>query len=206
MLKKTISLMCIIPFLLPITLTNNTHESFKSTMAKVDKVSIETELNTIERGIFALKEQRKINMLNEIGQGLVVQQQEQMKADEEQREIERQQEIERQRESDKYKKRVTFHITYYTSSKSGRDKSGTYIHSYNYPVIALPKDIPYGVKVIFDESVLGEYQYTNVDTGGAIRWINSSECKVDVFIPNVTDKWIINNTQNKIVEGWIVYK
>ena len=66
MLKKTISLMCIIPFLLPITLTHNTHESFKSTMAKVDKVNVETDLTKIEKGIFALNEQYKTKILNEI--------------------------------------------------------------------------------------------------------------------------------------------
>ena len=106
MLKKTISLMCIIPFLLPITLTNNTHESFKSTMAKVDKVSIETDLIRIEKGVFALKEQRKTNMLNEIGQGLVLQQtiqQEQMKANEKQRESEY----------------IEFTLTFYTSVECG---------------------------------------------------------------------------------------
>lgn len=107
MLKKTISLMCIIPFLLPITLTH-THESFKSTMAKVDKVTIETDLTRIEKGIFALKEQRKINMLNEIGQGLVLQQaiqQEQMKA------------IEKQKESEY----IEFTLTFYTSVECGGD-------------------------------------------------------------------------------------
>ena len=110
MLKKTISLMCIIPFLLPTTLTNNTHESFKSTMAKVDKVSIETDLIRIEKGVFALKEQRKINMLNEIGQGLALQQtiqQEQMKADEERRKIE-----------NEY---MEFTLTFYTSVECGGD-------------------------------------------------------------------------------------
>ena len=112
MLKKTISLMCIIPFLLPITLTHNTHESFKSTMAKVDKVTIETDLTRIEKGIFALKEQRKINMLNEIGQGLVLQQaiqQEQMKADKKQREIE--------------SEYIEFTLTFYTSVECGGDIS-----------------------------------------------------------------------------------
>ena len=114
MLKKTISLMCIIPFLLPITLTHNTHESFKSTMAKVDKVIIETDLIRIEKGVFALKEQRKINMLNEIGQGLVLQQaiqQEQMKADEKQREIKRQRESESEY--------IEFTLTFYTSVECG---------------------------------------------------------------------------------------
>ena len=105
MLKKTISFMCIIPFLLPITLTH-THESFKSTMAKVDKVTIETDLTRIEKGIFALKEQRKTKMLNEIGQGLVVQQtmqQEQIKA------------IEKQKESEY----IEFTLTFYTSVECG---------------------------------------------------------------------------------------
>ena len=109
MLKKTISLMCILPFLLPITL--NTHSSFKSTMAKVDKVIIETDLSTIEEGILPYEKQYKINMLNEIGQGLVVQQQEQKKADEEQREIERQRKIESEY--------IEFTLTFYTTVECG---------------------------------------------------------------------------------------
>ena len=103
MLKKTISLMCILPFLLPITL--NTHSSFKSTMAKVDKVIIETNLSTIEKGILPYEKQYKINMLNEIGQGLVVQQQERMKADERQRESEREY--------------IDFTLTFYTTVECG---------------------------------------------------------------------------------------
>lgn len=103
MLKKTISLMCILPFLLPITL--NTHESFKSTMAKVDKVIIETDLTKIEKGILPYEKQYKTNMLNEIGQGLVVQQQEQKKADEEQREIE--------------SEYIEFTLTFYTTVECG---------------------------------------------------------------------------------------
>ena len=111
MLKKTISLMCILPFLLPITL--NTHSNFKSTMAKVDKVIIETDLTKIEKGILPYEKQYKINMLNEIGQGLIVQQQEQMKADEEQRE--RQRKIEREIESEY----IEFTLTFYTTVECG---------------------------------------------------------------------------------------
>ena len=109
MLKKTISLMCILPFLLPITL--NTHSSFKSTMAKVDKVIIETDLTKIEKGILPYEKQYKINMLNEIGQGLIVQQREQMKADERQRKIERQREIESEY--------IEFTLTFYTTVECG---------------------------------------------------------------------------------------
>ena len=79
-------------------------------MAKVDKVSIETDLIRIEKGVFALKEQRKINMLNEIGQGLVLQQtiqQEQMKANEKQREIE--------------SEYMEFTLTFYTTVECGGD-------------------------------------------------------------------------------------
>ena len=110
MLKKTISFMCIIPFLLPITLTHNTHESFKSTMAKVDKVIIETDLTKIEKGILPYEKQYKINMLNEIGQGLIVQQtiqQEQIKAEEKQRESEY----------------MEFTLTFYTTIECGGDIS-----------------------------------------------------------------------------------
>lgn len=92
MLKKTISLMCIIPFLLPflllITLTDNTHESFESTMAKVDKVNNFEEFDTIEKGIIPYKKAKYIKMMNEIGEGLIKQQQqEQREAEERLREI-----------------------------------------------------------------------------------------------------------------------
>lgn len=111
------------------------------------------------------------------------------------------------------KKRVKFHITYYTNKNNrlqgGKyDKKSNLLTSHNYPVLALPKDVPYGTKVEFDEEVSGSKEYINVDTGGAIKWLNSdkTECKVDIFIPNVSERWLMNNADNKIVYGWIVYK
>lgn len=110
------------------------------------------------------------------------------------------------------KKRVKFHVTYYTN-KNNRlqggqlDKKSKPLISHNYPVLALPKDVPYGVRVVFEEEVNGSREYINVDTGGAIKWLNKekTECKVDIFIPNVSEKWLMNNADNKIVDGWIVY-
>lgn len=110
------------------------------------------------------------------------------------------------------KQRIKFHVTYYTN-KNNRlqggqlDKKSKPLTSHNFPVLALPKDVPYGVKVLFEEEVNGSREYINVDTGGAIKWLNKekTECKVDIFIPNVSEKWLMNNADNKIVDGWIVY-
>lgn len=106
---------------------------------------------------------------------------------------------------------VKFHVTYYTNINNrlqgGQyDKFGKRLTSHPYPVVALPSDIKYGAKVIFDEPINGTTEYINVDSGGAIRWLNSSktECKVDIFVPNVTESWIIRNLKNQTVYGYIV--
>lgn len=110
-----------------------------------------------------------------------------------------------------YSKKVLCHVTYYTNSEDSlqggyKDKKGKELNSHEEPIIALPKDVPYGSYLIFDEPVLGETIYKNVDTGGAIVWINDYEMKVDVFVPNVSCDWIINNLHNKIVTATLYYK
>ena len=107
MLKKMLSMLCIIPFLIPITY--NTHNYLNFTMAEVDKVNnnldgINRITNVIEKGILPYKNARDIKMLNEMSNGLINQQQEQ-------RERARQDEIKRQ-EADET---IEFILTFYTS-------------------------------------------------------------------------------------------
>ena len=110
-----------------------------------------------------------------------------------------------------YSKEVLCHVTYYTNSEDSlqgghKDKKGKELTSHEEPIIALPKDVSYGSYLIFDEPVLGETIYKNVDAGGAIVWINDYEMKVDVFVPNVSYDWIINNLHNKIITATLYYK
>jgi 3D (Asp-Asp-Asp) domain-containing protein len=105
-------------------------------------------------------------------------------------------------------RRIKFHITYYCDEDSSleggkHDKKGKDLNNHEYPVLALPKDVSYGAKVVFDESINGSNEYINVDTGGAITWLGSDECKADVFIGGVSPSWIERNMQNKVVYGWL---
>lgn len=106
-------------------------------------------------------------------------------------------------------KEVTCYITYYTNLNTrlqgGQyDKKGKRLTSHGGKVVACPSDIPYGSYLSLD----GMGSYKVVDTGGAIKWLdsNKTKMKVDVFIPNVTVDWIIRNTNNKVVKGCIYYK
>jgi hypothetical protein len=110
-------------------------------------------------------------------------------------------------------RRVEFHLSYYTNQNSRMeggqyDKQGKRLTSHDMPVVALPKDVPYGSIVIFDEAILGDTCYTNVDAGGRIIWLNSSKtkCKVDVFVPNASAKDLVTKYENKVIYGWIYYK
>lgn len=141
----------------------------------VDKMIKETK-----EGIDKKKEQDKVNMLNEIGKGLV--------------EInKKKQEEEKVRELNKHRRRILFHITYYTNSyeEGGvRDKKGKLLENHEYPIIALPSDVPYGSRVEFDKTINGNNEFISVDSGNAIQWINDNECVVDVFVPNVSQSYL----------------
>ena len=141
----------------------------------IDKMIIETNDNRIKQ-----EEQNKINMLNEIGKGLV--------------EInKKKQEEERIKELNKHRRRILFHITYYTNSyeEGGiRDKKGKLLENHEYPIVALPKDIPYGSRVEFDKTINGSNEFISVDSGNAIQWINDNECVVDVFVPYASQSYL----------------
>ena len=140
-----------------------------------------------------------------------IEEQKRMKQEEEE-ELAKQNELINRGISDfSYSKEVLCHVTYYTNSDDSLqgghiDKEGNYLVSHDEPIIALPRDIPYGSYLIFDEPVLGETIYKNVDTGGAIVWLNDYEMKVDIFVPNVSLEWIINNFHNKTVKATLYYK
>ena len=107
MLKKMISMLCIIPFLIPITY-NNTHNYLNFTMAEVDKVNnnlkgIDSTIVKIEKGIIPYKTTYEKNMLNEISNELINQQRERARQDE----IKRQEEV--------VESTMDFILTFYTS-------------------------------------------------------------------------------------------
>ncbi|APR02514.1 TPA: hypothetical protein ACXDAY_002198 [Clostridium botulinum] len=106
-------------------------------------------------------------------------------------------------------KSIKVYVTYYTNIdndlEGGQlDKKGKNLTSHNMKVCAMPKDITYGS--ILNIEGMGNYKV--VDSGGAIQWLNEdkTECKVDVFIPNVTGEWLINNKENKIANATLYIK
>ena len=109
-------------------------------------------------------------------------------------------------------RRIKFVITYYyadnTPLQGGyNDKYGKPLHSHNYPICAAPNDIPYGSVLVLDHPVNGSEEYKIVDTGSAIRWIDGSTCRIDIFVPDakkISD--ITTKYENKIVEGKIYFK
>lgn len=108
-------------------------------------------------------------------------------------------------------KEVLADITYYFAEDSAlqgghNDKKGKPLAGHGMAVCALPSDVPYGSLLVLDESVVVDTNFSksnklkNVDTGGAITWLNSSKThmKVDVFIKGCYDlNWIVNNLKNK---------
>ena len=115
----------------------------------IDKMIRETNDNRIKQ-----EEQNKINMLNEIGKGLV--------------------EINKKKQEE----------------GGVRDKKGKLLTNHNYPIVALPKDIPYGSRIEFDSEVLGSTEFLSVDSGNAIKWIDENECVVDVFVPYASQSYL----------------
>lgn len=108
-------------------------------------------------------------------------------------------------------KEVTCYITYYTnidnSLQGGRyDKKGKLLTSHQEKICALPSSVPYGSYLVLDEQVSGSNIFKNVDTGNAIKFLGGDKVKVDIFIANVSEQWIINNLENKVVKGKIYYK
>ncbi len=108
-------------------------------------------------------------------------------------------------------KDVICYITYYTNIdnalQGGRfDKKGKLLTSHQEPICALPSSVSYGSYLVLDEKVNGSNTFKNVDTGNAIKFLDGDKVKVDIFIPNVSEQYIINNYKNKVVKGKLYYK
>ena len=153
------------------------------------------ELNTVDKLIKGTndkieenKQYENNNMLNEIGREYIKLQ--------EQKKIE---------ELNKHRRRVLFHITYYTNSQEEggiKDKKGKLLENHEYPIIAMPSDVPYGSRVEFDKTINGSNEFISVDSGNAIQWINDNECVVDVFVPNVSQSYLNKLGRDKCY-GWL---
>ena len=86
-------------------------------------------------------------------------------------------------------------------SPAGQGSAGCKLSS------AAPDDIPYGSVMVLDHPVNGSNEYKIVDTGGAIRWVDSETCRIDIFVPEAKCvKDITSKYTNKIVTGKIYYK
>lgn len=103
-------------------------------------------------------------------------------------------------------KDIKVKVTYYTNINDTlqgglNDRRGVPLVSHGMPIVAMPSDVPYGSYLNID----GVGTFKVVDTGGAIKWIDDETCKVDVFIPNVSYDWIINNTENFTATARLYY-
>lgn len=80
-------------------------------------------------------------------------------------------------------------VSYYTNENSRmeggqKDIKGNPLLGYKIKICAAPKNIPYGSFVEMDNLET----YKVVDRGSAIKWINEDTMKIDVFVPNATQK------------------
>ncbi|WP_297419315.1 3D domain-containing protein [Clostridium sp.] len=97
---------------------------------------------------------------------------------------------------------ITIRISYYTVSYSECNKtdgitaSGKHIES---GMIAAPTNIPFGTKINIPEI---NTIYTVEDRGSAIKW-DGGIMKIDVYIPNATQKQLIN-LGVKYVKGYFI--
>lgn len=169
----------------------------------------------------------KIESKNEIFEKMVKEAKDKLEREEQekrrqleiQKKLERQK-IERQKIEEQKKKygnnfkqvqEVLVDITYYFAEDSAlqgghNDRKGRPLAGHGTAVCALPSDVPYGSLLVLDEPVVVDTNFSksnklkNVDTGGAITWLNSNKThmKVDVFVKGCYSlDWIINNLKNK---------
>lgn len=89
---------------------------------------------------------------------------------------------------------IKVRISFYTNEDNELegdqyDKMGKLLTEHDYPVVAMPSDVPYGSIL-----VIKGIPFTVVDTGGAMKWTGDNECNIDVFIPNKTTEWLNEHT------------
>ena len=103
---------------------------------------------------------------------------------------------------------VTFYYADCTILQGGyNDKKGVPLHSHSEPIVALPSDVTYGSYIEFDKEIRGNTMFKNVDTGGAIKWLNDNTIVVDVFVPEASSyNELINMVENTTTTATIYYK
>ena len=104
--------------------------------------------------------------------------------------------------------KVTFYYADSNKLQGGfNDKKGVPLKSHNEPIVALPSDVPYGSYIEFDKAIRGYTRYKCVDTGGAIKWLDSNTIVVDVFVPEASIyNELINMVKNTTTTATIYYK
>lgn len=206
MSKRIVSVLCCLPLLMAGIIDkpldkSNLHNKFKLNIQDNQYPLEDNKFKKIKEESEQLKKQQ---MLKELGEGLKQQNEEKL------REQKKQEEISSRGLSGEVRE-VECHITYYTNINNSLqggyyDKKGILLTNHQEPICALPSNIPYGSYLILDENINGVNKFKNVDTGNAITYLNDNTIKVDIFIPNVSEEWIINHLKNKIIKGKIYYK
>lgn len=104
--------------------------------------------------------------------------------------------------------KVTFYYADSTTLQGGyNDKKGIPLNSHSEPIVALPSDVTYGSYIEFDKEIRGSTLFKNVDTGGAIKWLNDNTIVVDVFVPEANSyNELINMVENTTTTATIYYK
>lgn len=103
-------------------------------------------------------------------------------------------------------RKIDVRISFYTNEdnelEGGQyDKIGNLLTEHDYPIIAMPSDVPYGSIL-----VIKGIPFTVVDTGGAMEWTGQDKCNIDVFIPNKTSGWLNKNTGVLYSEAYLYIK
>ncbi|MDU4051020.1 MAG: hypothetical protein E7H33_08905 [Clostridium perfringens] len=223
MIKRILSLFCVIPLIITcndyVYEVSNKHNRFERNLNqnKLNYQSHEYEriVDRYNREKAKSDQQRKeeiIKILKEEYIKYIGKLKEEERIRKEKREAEEQKKRQiRSRGLSGEVKDVTCYITYYTNINNklqgGQyDKKGKLLTSHQEKICALPSSVPYGSYLVLDEQVNGSNIFKNVDTGGSIKFLGGDKVKVDIFIPNVSEQYIINNYENKVVKGKIYYK
>lgn len=175
------------------------------------ETKIQTNFERLDEHTQRLKKEKEIEIL----QKERIQEEKEFKRIQKIKEQKRKEAEERKKKQHKYNETysktldVIVDVTYYFAEDSSlqgglRDKKGKLLNNFDYPVCALPSDIPYGSKLVLNEPVVVDTNFNksneliNVDTGNAIVWKGNNRMQIDVFVKNCDNlNWIINNLQNK---------
>lgn len=167
----------------------------------------------------------RIEMVEEVEEYKKVKIQLELQRQLEEQERLRQEELERQHEQEERNKlinklgyepskivkvncKVTFYYADSTTLQGGyNDKKGIPLSKHNEPIVALPSDVTYGSYIEFDKEIRGNTLFKNVDTGGAIKWLDDNTIVVDVFVPEASSyNELINMVENTYATATIYYK